>query len=150
MRKTALIIVLGLLLTPALAAEPAGTIKVCRETDLVEPAQTNLNEAYIRLPTGLQLDDYGAQEDPDPLEHRWPLTIITLKPLEMRPHVQCVVVPAIISPLSRVRSVSLKDHRDLEIVGVGTPDGKMISDPDLPPSWDWTSSLHITVEREFR
>src|ERR1700704_4351699 len=118
MKHLGLIIMFGLLSTAAGAAEPAGMIRLCREVDLIEPAQTNLDGAYIRLPTGLLLDDYGAQEDPDPLEHRWPLTIITLKPVEIRPHVQCAVVPAIISPLSRVRSISPADHRYLEIVGV--------------------------------
>jgi hypothetical protein len=130
------------------ATEPTGTVKLCRETDLVEPAQTSLNAAYIRLPTGLLLDDYGALKDPSPLEHRWPLTIITLKPVEMRPHVQCVTVPAIISPLSRVRSVSPADHRYLEIVGVTKGDGN--DDPTAPALAGWFNSVHATVAREFR
>jgi hypothetical protein len=73
----------------ALAADPSGAIRFCRETDLVEPAQTELNRTHLRLPSGLMLDDYGQQDDPDLWEHRWPLTIITLKPVDMPPHVKC-------------------------------------------------------------
>ena len=130
------------------ATEPTGTVKLCRETDLSdEQAQTSLNAAYIRLPPGLLLDDYGTQEDQSLLD-RWPLTIITLKPVEMRPHVQCVTVPAIISPLSRVRSVSPADHRYLEIVGVTKGDGN--DDPTAPPLPDVFNSVHAAVAREFR
>jgi hypothetical protein len=129
------------------AAEPTGTVKLCRETDLDDEHQTSLNATYIRLPPGLLLDDYGTQEDPSVLD-RWPLTIITLKPSEMRPHVQCVTVPAVISPLSRVRSVSPADHRYLEIVGVTKGDGN--DDPTAPPLPDVFNSVHAAVAREFR
>jgi hypothetical protein len=137
-------------MAPAAASEPTGMVKFCREADLVESAQRKLDAAYIRLPAGLLLEDYGPEIDPDPLTHRWPLTIITLKPIEMAPHIRCVVIPAIISPLSPVRSVAPADHRYLEIVGLATPDGREQSDPNLPPSWDWTPNIHSTVASEFK
>ena len=135
--------------TAAWAAPRQGTLKLCREAGLVDDAQRKLDAAYIRLPTGLFLDDFGRIGDPD-LDHRWPLTLITLKPAEMLPHVRCVIVPAEISPLSRVQSVAPNDHRDLEIDAVGTLDGKQDDDPDLPPSWDWTTNIHATVNSLFR
>lgn len=142
---------LTFLLLPAAsqAAEPTGSIRLCREVDLVEPAQTNLNKAYIRLPAAVLLGDFGGRDDPL-AEHRWDLEIILLKPVEMRPGVRCVTVPGIISPLSSVRSVSPKDNRDLEIEGIAKPDGNLNADIDLPESWDWTTSIHGTVEQEFR
>jgi hypothetical protein len=131
----------------ARATEPTGTVKLCRQTDLYDEHGISLNTTYIRLPPGLLLDDYGTQEDQGLID-RWPLTIITLKPVEMRPHVQCVTVPAIISPLSRVRSVSPADHRYLEIVGVTKGDGN--DDPTAPPLPDVFTGVHAAIAREFR
>ncbi|MDE2162924.1 MAG: hypothetical protein KGJ53_07155 [Alphaproteobacteria bacterium] len=132
----------------AQAAPPQGTLKLCREADLVDDAQRRLDSAHIRLPTALFLDDFGRADDPD-FDHRWPLTIITLKPADMPPHVRCVIIPAIISPMSKVQSVAPSDHRVLEIDAVGTLDGKVDNDPDLPPSWDWTPNIHATVSTNF-
>lgn len=135
--------------TGAWGAPPEGTVKFCREAGLVDDAQRKLDNAYVRLPTGLFLDDFGHVGDPD-LDHRWPLTVITLKPVEMPPHVRCVIVPAEISPLSKVQSVAPNDGRDLEITAVGTLDGKEDDDPNLPQSWDWASNIHATVNSRFR
>ena len=125
-------VVIGASIGAIAATEPTGMVRLCRETDLLEPTRTNLASAFIRLPTGLLLQDYGQEDDSDPLAHKWPMTIITLKPAEMRPHVRCAVVPAVLSPLSRVRSVAPADHRYLEIVGLVTPDGREETDPDFP------------------
>jgi len=131
------------------AAPAKGTIKLCRESGLVTEAQRKLDAADIRLPAGLFLDDFGRVGEPD-LDRRWPLTVITLGPVEMRPHLRCVIMPAIISPLSKVQSVAPSDTRDLEITAVGALDGKEDDDPNLPPSWDRTSNIHATVNTTFQ
>lgn len=139
-----------LLALPAHAiAAPHGSVRLCRDTELVEPAQRQFDNTDIRLPTNLLLDDFGTVDNPDCCGTRkWPLTIITQKPTELPPHMRCVTVPAIISPLSCVRSVAPSDNRDLEIVGVTSGDGN--DDPNAPPLPGGFEQIHATIAKEFK
>ena len=133
------------------AARPRGAVELCKETDLVEPAQTKLTRADINLPNFLILDDFGVIDDPaSSLENKWALTIMTVKPVRIPSGARCTVVPAVISPLSQVRSVAPKDHRDLEITALGTATGEVTTNVTLPPSWDWTTNIHDRVAQEFK
>ncbi len=136
--------------TPVVSG-PKGAVQFCKETDLVEPAQTKLTRADIRLPNFLILDDFGEIDNPaSSYENKWALTIMTVKPLRIAPGARCAVIPAVISPLSQVRTVSPKDHRDLEITAVGTAIGEVTTNVNLPPSWDWTPNIHAQVAQEFK
>jgi hypothetical protein len=130
------------------SAAPIGAVRLCRDQELIEPAQKELNNADIRLPTNLLLDDFGPVDDPHWYDHRWPLTIITLKPVEMPPRVKCIVVPAIISPLSKIQTVAPSDRRNFGVVGVTAGDGN--DDPTAPPIPEGFENLHATVVQEFK
>jgi len=130
-------------------AAPTGAVRLCRDQALMDAVQKRFNNADIRLPTRLLLDDFGRQDGSgSSVGHKWPLAIITLKPVEILPNVRCVVVPATISPLSKVLTVVPSDHRNLEIVGVTTGDG--YEDPTAAPIPEGFEHIHVTVAREFK
>ena len=120
-------------------------VRLCRDTNLVGPAQRELNQADIHLPAAVVLGDFGR-----PGESIGDLEIILQTPVVMGPGVGCVVVAGTISPLSEVRSVSPQDGRKLEIEGIAKPDGNLNVDIDLPKSWIWATDIHGTVERQFK
>jgi hypothetical protein len=154
LRKLSVGATLGILLIAAPSrAEQVGAVRICRQTDLPEPAQSRIDNMHVRLPALLWLQDWGIIGDPASADHHWPLSIVTLRPVELPPSVKCATVPARISPDSRVKTVSPRDRRYLEIEGIAKPDGRFDRDPDEHASEafgdDATTAVEIEIVRKM-
>lgn len=134
---------------PALGASVNG-LQVCRKEGFVQPAQGKITGEAIRLPALIGFDDWGREGDPNFSDHRWSLTVVTLKPIELAPGQRCAIVPARITPSSKVRSVSESDHRHFEVDGLMKPNGKPDDDAKLPDGWDAVQDLDVEIVGKLR
>ena len=123
---------------------PSGSLRFCKGSGYIEPAQTNIDKATLRFPALLLVDDWGPENGS--FDARWPLAILTSKPFELTPRARCITVPAFISPLSKVRSVAPADHRHLEIEGTAHLDGTEDDDTDVP---GLSEPVTVVVQKTF-
>lgn len=118
-----------------------GSIEICRVQGLVDDAQRAVDQAHIQLPRGLQLSDFGREDDPIGAGHIRGLVLITTAPLDLPVGTRCAIVAAKVSPHSKVVAVTPEDGLHLEIGAIVDSNGDDNNADDLPKSWDNVSDL---------
>jgi hypothetical protein len=120
----------------AQAADPAGTIEICR----VHAAGDRHEGKDIPIPNGAVFGDAGELKDGDRTGIYWPLWIATTEKLTLGPDDKCVRGPAkILRNLDR-HALRAADHRWF------VPSGTATSTEDWPGNYD----VAATVTSDFK
>ena len=125
-----------LLPLPSLAADPQGTIEICR----VRAAGDRHEGKDIPIPSGAAFGDAGELKGDDRAGIYWPLWIATTQPLTLGANDKCVRGPAkIVRNLDKHRLLT-GDHRYL------VPSGTASSTEEWPGDYD----VAATVVSDFK
>jgi hypothetical protein len=118
---------LALLPFPAFAADPTGTVEICR----VRAAGDRHEGEDIAIPSGATFGDAGVIEGDQHTGNYWPLWIATTQPLTIGGNDKCVRGPArIVADLDK-HSLHAADHRWFVPSGTATSSDKWPGDYDV-------------------
>lgn len=138
MRFHRLLAALPLLLLPlaAQAADPAGTIEICR----LHAAGDRHEGKDIPIPSGAVFGDSGELKDGDHIGIYWPLWIATTQPLTLAAGDKCITGPAKILRNLDKHKLHAADHR------LFVPSGTATSTEEWPGNYD----VGATVASDFK
>ena len=120
----------------AFAADPTGTIEICR----VRAAGDRHEGKEIPIPSGATFGDAGAIEGDEHVGNYWPLWIATTQPLTIGGNDKCVRGPArIVQNLDKHR-LGLAEHRWF------VPSGTATSSDQWPADYD----VGATIASDFK